>query len=75
METCNPQPMTFRWLNDTCDECGQQLSTWDQRCRTATGTRDKLCENCLAKRYGKTTKEFRTLMEDYFDMRPCKGAV
>lgn len=73
METCKPQTETFRWLNEKCDKCGQMLNTWDQRCRIATGTKQQLCEGCLSELYGKTREEFRALMEDYFDIRPCKG--
>lgn len=65
--------MEFKILDQYCTKCGRQLTTWDSRCRQATGTKDILCEECIATMYGKDPEGFRELMKEYFDMRPCQG--
>lgn len=62
-----------RWLDEYCHVCGRQLNSWDARCSKALGYIRKTCEGCIAKEYGRTTKELRETLEDFFGMRPCQG--
>lgn len=62
-----------RWLDAHCHACGRQLNSWDERVCKALGYKHMICEECVAKEYGKDVEEVRDIMEDFFGMRPCQG--
>ena len=55
-----------------CHKCGTQMNTWDMRLTKAFKTRNT-CEECFCDIYDMDKDAFRDRMENYFDMRPCKG--
>lgn len=63
----------IKWLDEYCNECGNQINSWDKRCNKALAYQKPTCENCMAKEYGTTVDEFRQITEHYFGMRPCLG--
>lgn len=63
----------IRWLDAYCHTCGQQLNSWDKRVSVALGYKHTVCEKCIAKEYEKDTNELRSILEDFFGMRPCQG--
>lgn len=64
--------MKMRQLKETCHKCGEQMNTWDMRL-TKTFKTYNTCENCFCKIYDMDRDAFRRHMEEYLDMRPCKG--
>ncbi len=55
-----------------CKKCGTKMNTWDIRL-TKTFKTFNTCEKCFCKIYDMDVDTFRKHMEDYLDMRPCKG--
>jgi DNA-directed RNA polymerase subunit RPC12/RpoP len=62
-----------KWLHTPCHSCGKELNSWDMRISHALGYKYIVCEECVAKEYGKDKQEVREIMEDFFGMRPCQG--
>lgn len=61
-----------RRLDEKCNKCGSQMNSWDMRL-TKTFKIVNTCENCLCEIYDMDKNSFRQSMEEFFDMRPCKG--
>lgn len=64
---------TMRWLDESCNNCGRQLNSWDKRVSKALVYRYACCEACIAKEYDMEVDSLRARMEHYFGMRPCLG--
>ena len=56
-----------------CNNCTNELTSWDLRCSKALGYKYPICEKCIAKEYEVDTDELRDTLEDYFGIRPCQG--
>ena len=63
----------LKWLDKYCNECGNQLNSWDSRLSKALAYKYPCCESCIAVEYGMTADRLRDCMEDYFGIRPCMG--
>lgn len=64
----------LRWLDITCPACGRRLNSWDVRCSKALGyLKYQICESCLCAEYDRDVESFRSTMETFFGMRPCRG--
>lgn len=50
------------------------MNTWDCRLSSTFKTYDT-CEECFCSIYGMDKNAFRQRMEDYLDIRPCKGII
>lgn len=62
-----------RWLDEYCEKCDRQLNSWDRKCYSAFHMK-ALCEKCIsADCFDIEVDEFRSVMEGYFGLRPCKG--
>ncbi len=62
------------WLGISCPICSHKLNSWDVRCSKAVGyLKYQICEKCLCREYDMEVPNFRSRMEDYFGMRPCRG--
>lgn len=57
-----------------CHKCGKEMNTWDCRLSSTFKTYDT-CEECFCSIYGMDKNVFRQRMEDYLDIRPCKGII
>lgn len=62
-----------KYTGQHCHSCGEELTSWDQRCSKALAYQFPVCEKCIANEYGETTEDLRAKLEDYFGMRPCQG--
>ena len=65
--------MKVKWLDKYCNQCGQQLNSWDARLSKTLAYKIPVCEKCIAKEYDMEVEALRKRMEDFFDMRPCQG--
>lgn len=65
--------MKVKWLDLNCNQCGQQLNSWDTRLSKTLAYKIPVCEKCIAKEYDMEVEALRKRMEDFFDMRPCQG--
>lgn len=65
--------MKVKWLDLNCNQCGQQLNSWDTRLSKTLAYKISVCEKCIAKEYDMEVEALRKRMEDFFDMRPCQG--
>lgn len=59
-------------MEEYCKTCGNKMNSWDMRLSKAFKVYNT-CENCFCSIYDMDQQAFRKKMEDYFDMRPCKG--
>lgn len=65
--------MKVRWLDESCNSCGEQINTWDKRLSKTLAYQYPLCEKCIAQEYDMEVENLRKKMEDFFGMRPCQG--
>jgi hypothetical protein len=61
-----------KWLDEYCHRCGEQMNSWDMRLTKTFKVRNT-CESCFCRIYDMERDDFRTSMENFFDMRPCQG--
>lgn len=59
-------------MDEICHKCNELMNSWDKRL-TKTFKVYNTCEKCFCKIYDMDQDVFRNRMEDFFDMRPCKG--
>ncbi len=64
---------TIKWLDRTCNVCGNQLNSWDAKISKALMYKHEVCEKCIAEEYDIEVDALRRYFEDVFDMRPCAG--
>ena len=62
-----------RLTDKYCNQCGEQLNTWDLRLSKTLAYKIPVCEKCIAQEYDTEVEALRERMEDYFGMRPCQG--
>lgn len=60
-----------RWLEETCNNCGCQINSWDKRISKTLAYRYPNCERCIAEEYDMNVEDLRERMERFFGMRPC----
>ena len=63
----------LKWLDMNCHICGAQCNSWDRRVWNALMYNLPRCERCIAKEYGETIEDLRTVMQEEFGMQPCAG--
>lgn len=62
-----------KWLEETCNNCGSQINSWDKRISKTLAYRYPNCEKCIAEEYDMSVEALRDRMERFFGMRPCMG--
>lgn len=62
-----------RWLDVKCNQCGNQLNSWDARLSKTLTYKFPVCEKCIAKEYDRDVEWLRSYFERVFGMRPCLG--
>lgn len=62
-----------KWLDINCNQCGQQLNSWDVRLSKTLAYKFPVCEKCIAKEYDRDVAWIRNYFERAFGMRPCLG--
>ena len=65
--------MKVRWLDKSCNKCGEQLNSWDVRLSKTLAYKNPVCEKCIAEEYDMDVEALRDKMENFFGMRPCVG--
>ena len=60
-----------KWLEETCNNCGCQINSWDKRISKTLAYRYPNCEKCIAEEYDMNVEDLRERMERFFGMRPC----
>ncbi len=68
-----PMELKGKWLDEYCNSCGRQISTWDKRISKVLAYKYPCCEDCIAKEYDMEPEDLRRRMENVFGMRPCLG--
>ena len=64
----------LHWLPEVaCNNCSEEVNSWDKRCSRALGYKFIVCETCIAKEYDVTVQELRAIMQDHFGLIPCPG--
>lgn len=63
----------LKWLDETCEYCGEQLNSWDARIGKTLCFTFPICERCIAEEYGMTVNYLRDTMERRFGVHPCEG--
>ena len=61
------------WLDETCNNCNQQINIWDKRISKILAYRYPCCEACIAREYDMDIEALRNRMEHYLGIRPCLG--
>ena len=64
---------SLKWLDETCNNCGQQINSWDKRISKVLAYRYPCCEACIAREYDMDIDVLRERMEHYLGIRPCLG--
>lgn len=62
-----------KWLEETCNNCGCQINSWDKRISKTLAYCYPNCEKCIAEEYDMDVEDLRDRMERFFGMRPCMG--
>ena len=64
----------LHWLPEVaCNNCSEEVNSWDKRYSRALGYKFIVCETCIAKEYDVTVQELRAIMRDHFGLIPCPG--
>lgn len=42
---------SLKWLDEACNNCGQQINSWDKRISKVLAYRYPCCEACIAREY------------------------
>lgn len=61
------------WLDETCNNCDQQINSWDKRISKILAYKYPCCEACIAREYDMDIEALRNRMEHYLGIRPCLG--
>ena len=64
---------SLKWLDEACNNCGQQINSWDKRISKVLAYRSPRCEACIAREYDMDIDVLRERMEHYLGIRPCLG--
>ena len=56
---------SLKWLDEACNNCGQQINSWDKRISKVLAYRYPCCEACIAREYDMDIDVLRERMEHY----------